>query len=433
MVDRVISGTRTRGVDLGTGDSLLVRASGEIVVPGTGYAVDGVGDAISVTVVGLVEARSGAGVVLQGTEVSLSVSVGAEVRSPGVAPTEPGPLGGVFAAVLAGERFDLVNFGEIVGGDGVDLSGLNGNGENAGLIEALGDFEGAGIGLRLQGAGASFSNGGTIRSVDLGVLLDGSVSDAMRFDNAGLISGPDAVVINGGSGHRFVNSGTVQGGSGASAGEGAAFRVISQGFRLDNTGTIEGDIVAGDGRQIIRNDGNIGGDIFLGAGDDRFLGTGSMGNAPGQTNNGVHAGGGNDQVFGGDGGNFLSGMGGNDWIEGGAVGDRLEGGSGNDLIEGKGGWDKLFGGKGADVFRFEGEHGTDRIADFVQQEDRLDLSSMGFDGEGFDGPFQDMLAVIRVVAGWGGIVLDLGNAGGGRVVLQGIDDPALLTAEDFIL
>ncbi|WKN21811.1 M10 family metallopeptidase C-terminal domain-containing protein [Azotobacter vinelandii] len=71
--------------------------------------------------------------------------------------------------------------------------------------------------------------------------------------------------------------------------------------------------------------------------------------------------------------------------------DRLHGAGGDDLLDGGAGRDRLTGGSGADLFRIanrEDSHRTasenlaDRIRDFDPDEDRIDLSALGFSGLG---------------------------------------------------
>lgn len=92
---------------------------------------------------------------------------------------------------------------------------------------------------------------------------------------------------------------------------------------------------------------------------------------------------GNDTVSGGRGADTISGGAGNDSlvgddgadnISGGSGSDRLRGGNGTDLLAGSGGRDVITGGGGADVFRFVGTTGTDRITDFQDGLDRIDLA-----------------------------------------------------------
>jgi len=92
-----------------------------------------------------------------------------------------------------------------------------------------------------------------------------------------------------------------------------------------------------------------------------------------------------DNVITGLGGNdTLDGAWGNDELRGGGGNDLLFGGYGDDLLVGGAGADVLVGGDGYDVFRISsGESGTgtaaDRISDFAQGYDRIDL--LGIDAD----------------------------------------------------
>ncbi|HYI39636.1 MAG TPA: hypothetical protein VE053_04875 [Allosphingosinicella sp.] len=85
----------------------------------------------------------------------------------------------------------------------------------------------------------------------------------------------------------------------------------------------------------------------------------------------------NDDVF--------YGLGGADELQGNVGDDALDGGSGDDLLIGGEGADTLTGGTGGDLFRFfEGDSGAgagaDRIVDFVNWVDKLDLRGVDSDG-----------------------------------------------------
>lgn len=80
---------------------------------------------------------------------------------------------------------------------------------------------------------------------------------------------------------------------------------------------------------------------------------------------------GNDTLYGGDGNDKLKGGAGADRLYGGAGDDRLDGGTGNDIYQGD---------AGADRFMFKRHHGSDRITDFTQGEDVIDLRYLGEGG-----------------------------------------------------
>ena len=66
--------------------------------------------------------------------------------------------------------------------------------------------------------------------------------------------------------------------------------------------------------------------------------------------------------------NRLNGDAGNDLILGGIDQDFINGGAGND---------RMSGGLGTDRFIFEADHGVDRIHDFEDGTDLIDLSALG--------------------------------------------------------
>ena len=118
-------------------------------------------------------------------------------------------------------------------------------------------------------------------------------------------------------------------------------------------------------------DGGNGNDrLTLGGGNDTGLG-----------------GNGNDKIFGGLGDDVLKGGTGNDSCEGGADRDVLMGQGGRDSLFGGGGADQLIGGdgndeltggNGPDTFVYlDRKEGHDRILDFKDGTDLIDLSAIG--------------------------------------------------------
>jgi uncharacterized protein (TIGR01370 family) len=147
-------------------------------------------------------------------------------------------------------------------------------------------------------------------------------------------------------------------------------------------------------------DGGLGNDSVIGGLDnDRVLG-----------------GAGNDRIYGQDGDDRLFGQSGNDVLSGGAGNDQISGGLGNDL---------LYGGAGHDAFVFAPANGADRVYDFTQGEDRLNLHALGT-------TLPATLAALSLTST--GVLLDLTQLGGtGSVLLIGQTDLAAFTAADFIL
>ena len=86
---------------------------------------------------------------------------------------------------------------------------------------------------------------------------------------------------------------------------------------------------------------------------------------------------GNDKLYGRSGHDKLYGGTGNDALVGDTGNDRLYGDSGKDTLTGSAGNDTLTGGTGADAFRFKGRWGADKIADFRNASDRIDLRGTG--------------------------------------------------------
>lgn len=79
---------------------------------------------------------------------------------------------------------------------------------------------------------------------------------------------------------------------------------------------------------------------------------------------------GNDKLYGRSGNDTLRGESGNDRLYGDAGRDTLDGGAGNDILKG---------GADADVFRFKGKWGKDKISDFQDGLDLIDLRGNSLD------------------------------------------------------
>jgi predicted extracellular nuclease len=92
---------------------------------------------------------------------------------------------------------------------------------------------------------------------------------------------------------------------------------------------------------------------------------------------------GNDVLDGWEGNDFLNGNRGNDWVDGGEGNDTLHGGKdddtliggiGNDWLFGDLGNDSLLGGDGQDIFVLQIGRGSDVIADFTKNTDKVGLA-----------------------------------------------------------
>jgi Ca2+-binding RTX toxin-like protein len=104
----------------------------------------------------------------------------------------------------------------------------------------------------------------------------------------------------------------------------------------------------------------------------------------------------------------------------------LIGGAGNDMLHGGQGNDLLLGGAGSDRFQFSGLNGTDRIADFQQGADKIDITGYG----AALSSFSDLAGHIAQVGA--DVQVDLGAkvTGAGMIVLQNTQ-LAAIGASDF--
>ena len=121
----------------------------------------------------------------------------------------------------------------------------------------------------------------------------------------------------------------------------------------------------------------------------------------------------NDEMYGKEGKDTLLGRGGDDTLFGGAGDDELGGGAG---------YDTLTGGAGADTFVYNSGDGHDRITDFDDGEDRIDLS--GFSG------ITDFSQLSARQDG-DNVVIEFPNHGDGSITLEDFN-LSDLDANDFL-
>ncbi len=186
----------------------------------------------------------------------------------------------------------------------------------------------------------------------------------------------------------------------------------------------------GDGDDSIK--GGAGEDVIRGdRGDDDLDGNGGndkLNGGPGSDT--LDGGAGNDRIKGNGGDDFLSGNagndrlkgnGGNDILSGNDGDDRLAGGGGDDILDGGSGSDRYKGNGGADTFVFGVDGQFDRIQDFQDGTDIINLAAFGLAG----------IDDLRAAATQGGddVFIDLGA---GDVIK--IDNFAVnqITADDFV-
>ena len=177
--------------------------------------------------------------------------------------------------------------------------------------------------------------------------------------------------------------------------------------------------------------GGSGNDSIVGtSGDDYLLGHGGNDSLVGLAGDDTLDGGagndylrhdlGDDLVYGREGDDYLGGGEGNDTLLGGPGDDDLTGGHGDDYLDGGPGDDWMISGSGLDVLGFGSGHGNDTISDFINGDDRIELTGLGVTT--FD--------ELRFRTAQGGVELDLTAHGGGTIFLR--VPLASLDASDFI-
>ncbi len=184
------------------------------------------------------------------------------------------------------------------------------------------------------------------------------------------------------------------------------------------TGTEDGDILIGgalpdvisglDGDDVLRGRGSLD-QIFGGGGDDSIMGNSGEDFLKGD--------GGDDVIRAGKGNDFVLGGSGADLIKGGGGADRLKGGNGDDTINGRTGDDILRGGNGADVFQFRASDRNDKILDFEQGQDRIEILNGA-----------DAFTDLSIEQDGAHVVIGFGK---GQITII-LDDAAAFDASDFI-
>lgn len=151
----------------------------------------------------------------------------------------------------------------------------------------------------------------------------------------------------------------------------------------EDANTLQGsageDIIRGEGGNDAL-EGMDGQDLLRGgAGADRILsGEGNDTAYGGSGNDYIRGDNGNDRIFAGSGDDIVRGGRNDDTLLGATGDDIIYGGSGDDRLNGQGGNDRLIGSSGTDEFVFRAGYGTDRILDFENNIDKIDLTSWGF-------------------------------------------------------
>ena len=335
-------------------------------------------------------------------------------------------VGGATGVILGGfsddpdptlSRSTLENTGRIDAGIGIyraDGSNRMIEVHNSGVISALIAYRGDSG----DGIDHIFNTGRIEGSIDLGS------GDDLYDGRSGVITGS----VDGGDGNDTIVCGrgddTLLGGTGADSMRGGAGNDF---YVVDNSGdrVIESNAASGGEDTIVSTISINLNDKTMVKGAVEAVGLGAPGNlsATGNAlnnlivgftdNNVLRGGGGNDTIYGQAGKDRLLGQGGNDLLRGGAGADTLEGGAGND---------RLFGEGGADRFVFAPGGGTDRIKDFQDGTDRIDLTAFGFAN----------VQAARALAAdqQGNVVFDFD--GDGTLIVENVTK-AQLTAADLII
>lgn len=325
---------------------------------------------------------------------------------------DKGSVEGFYGIMLSGSDQRIVNAGVIHGGDeqgyGVYMRGDKGSTvENSGYI--VGDtavFLYAGINQSTPDGETVISNdkGGTIYGIDTAVETHSAAGEYLKLSNRGLLKGEET-----------------------------AYRGDVGSDRITNRGTISGDVQLGGGNDIFQNKGGtLIGNLYGGAGDDTLTTTSSSLKMIESANKGY------DTVYSSvsyalnanveqlllTGSKAINGDGNTagNAIDGNSGANRLRGFDGSDTLWGHAGNDVLIGGRNGDIFVFSEGDGRDRIADFQNGSDLINLS-----GWAEMNSYKDVLSHLRVDGD--DIVI---SAGGDSLRLTDVDRTEI-NKTDFIL
>ena len=256
-------------------------------------------------------------------------------------------LGDAGIAMLDGINNIIRNEGEITAENvGVDMDGDNAFVRNNGRIDSNG------IGIRME------SDGGSIINTDT-IVADGRAIDFRAgSDDTSLINVGRIITRDGDS--------AVNGHGGDD--------------NIDIRGVISGDVRLGDGEDVFIYSGGgfVRGRVDGGFDDDRLIG-GQFGDEfdGGGADDTLNGNGGVDTLDGGTGDDIVRGGRNSDFLFGGTDDDSLFGGAGRDTRHGETGDDDLIGGGAADRFIFASVDGDDRVLDFANDIDTLDVTEFG--------------------------------------------------------
>ncbi|SFC55723.1 M10 family metallopeptidase [Tropicimonas isoalkanivorans] len=187
---------------------------------------------------------------------------------------------------------------------------------------------------------------------------------------------------------------------------------------VDSGGEDTLDMSMSDARQVIR----------LGAGSFSSVdgGRNNLAIAPGTEIENARSGGGQDRLVGNGADNTLWGRADDDSLSGRWGKDRLYGNSGDDTLNGGKHADLLRGGKGRDTFVFQSGSGRDRVTDFTDDVDRIELDTALWTR---DLGARGVVRAFATVQADGDVVFDFGDD---VLVVKDVGDRWLL-ADDLVL
>lgn len=383
-MDTIIDGAETATQTLTNNDDIIVTRSGYIAVF-AGFGITSTsGGSHQMIINGEVLSTAGAPIFVSNSN-SIEIAVGATgIVSAGL---NTSAINGTLL-----DDFELVNAGQITGSNGVRVATSDGNG--FGLVINTGGIyaEGTGVIGTVNGAGFEVRNSGEIFGTE-GIIAASTTADSlMRIVNTGTITGTERSIESANS-----------------------TRIIVQ-----NSGDIFGTIEFADGNDVYQgHNGFIDGSIFGDAGNDVMRG--------GAEDNRFFGGTENDLLYGHLGDDFLQGDAGSDFLVGGSGDDTLLGGGRNDRLVGGRGDDSFVGGGAGDEFvmQFNG-NGHDRIVDFQDGSDVIDIAALGV----ANFAALDASGAIRAANGF--LVIDFQEVGASGSLR--IDNLALsdLDATDFV-
>lgn len=437
MASFTITGTTTTGQVLADGETGFVGVNGAIADQ-SGDAIDATGS-VKITILGAVQAFAGQAIDLNtGTDLVLDVGSSGYLGS---------SSSDTVNAQITGSA--LINNYGVIQSDSDALDIRDTDGSALIRINNHGTISGNSDGLVLQ------SGSGTTTLINTGVISGQSYgvfnaftgqSGVTLVNNSGTITGLSVGYGGDDSTEIIVNSGEIIGGidldggndiyrgalgrvDGLVTGEDGDDTMIGGDYADEFSGGVGDDVLRGRGARDELTGGDGNDDLRGGGANDRLTGGSGRDLLFGQSGDDDLIGDGQiDELRGGTGEDTLDGGAGRDILFGGRDDDMLFGGAGDDRLEGGGGDDQLVGQANADTFVFGRNTGDDRILDFTDGEDLIDLTAFGL--RPID--FPTVQAALSS-AGPGNTFLDFAALGGsGSVLIEGLGFN-FADATDFIL